>query len=255
MNKGALILGAAAAVGIAFFFWPSANGPKAPSGPTEPELKIDPATAGSLSGTVLYTGKAPEPAFLDMSSKPECHGLHAEKTPDDRLLAKNGKLRNAVVYVKSGLPKGSFPLPAGSVVLDQKACMFVPKVVALRAGQTLRLLNSDPTKHNVQTNPEPRKASAFNIPLATKGSDRDVVVDAAEVGIHLVCDYHGWMSGWLCAFDHPFFAVTGEDGAFAFTGLPPGEYEVEAWHESLGTRTGRAKVEPKGSATLDLSFP
>jgi uncharacterized protein (DUF2141 family) len=72
--------------------------------------------------------------------------------------------------------------------------------------------------------------------------------------VQLRCDIHPWMRGWLGVVPHPFFAVTGEDGTFAFTGLPPGEYEVAVWHEKYGEKTARAALSPKGDVVLDYVF-
>lgn len=252
MNKASLAVGIAVAGALAWAFWPSGN--KAPSGPKEPELKIDPATAGSISGTVRYEGPDPSPAVVDMSSKPECHALHPEKTLDDVLLVKGGRLAHAVVYVKSGLPKGSFAVPEEPVQIDQAGCMYLPRVSAARAGQPIRLKNSDAATHNVKAVPQSEGSEPFNVNLQTKGSVQTVRLDAPEVAVPLLCSYHPWMLGHVAVFDHPFFQVTGEDGAFSLKGLPPGEYEIEAWHERLGTRSARVRLDPKGDQTVELSF-
>ncbi len=248
----ALVISGVLAAG-AWVLWPKdgSSGPEAPAGPP---TVIDPATAGSISGVVRFEGALPEPSFIDMSAKAECHALHPDRVPDGKLLVKDGRLQNALVYVKSGLEKCRFAVPAETVLVDQKACLFVPRVTAVRAGQPLEFLNSDPTQHNVKTAPDPKFSDGFNVNLPRKGSRASTRLDKAEVAIRLSCDYHGWMEAWVAVLDHPFFQVTGEDGAFSLRSLPPGDYEIAAWHETLGERTTKVHLDAKGAAEIVLGF-
>lgn len=253
MSRPLLILVILIAAFAAWLLWPE-GGTQAPEQPGRPATVIDPATAGVIRGRVLFAGTPPPARFIEMGATPECRALHADRIPDDSLLASDGRLRNAVVHVKTGLEGMAFDLPKEPVVVDQKGCLFLPRVAAARAGQAVHFLNSDPTKHNVHASPKAPKSEGFNRSLSRKGTKAEVVLTGPEIGIQVTCDVHPWMIGYLSVFDHPHFAVTGEDGAFAFKGLPPGEYEIEAWHETLGKRGARVQLGPAGDETLDLSF-
>ena len=148
------------------------------------------------------------------------------KVPDESVVVNaNGTLRNVVVYVADAPAcRGDISKP---VVLDQEGCRYVPHVVALQAGQTLRVKNSDPAPHNV--NVISKANPAENLPMPDPGY-RDLVYHVPEI-MHTKCDIHPWMSAYIAVFDHPFFAVTGDDGSFEISGLPAGRYKLVAWHE------------------------
>jgi hypothetical protein len=82
------------------------------------------------------------------------------------------------------------------------------------------------------------------------------VFHRAELAINIKCDVHPWMFGWIHVSDHPFFAVTGIDGKYSIPGLPPGEFEILAWHERFQSAPLVAKVKVVGNetATLDFTF-
>ncbi|MGH7889123.1 MAG: hypothetical protein ACRENF_01065, partial [Thermodesulfobacteriota bacterium] len=108
------------------------------------------AWAGNISGKAAFTGTAPEPQKISMDADPACAALHKETVYTEDVLANsNGTLRNVFVYVKEGVEGKSFPAPAQSVVLDQKGCHYTPHVFGVQAGQSLEIVNSDSTLHNV----------------------------------------------------------------------------------------------------------
>jgi hypothetical protein len=75
-----------------------------------------------------------------------------------------------------------------------------------------------------------------------------------EVMVPFKCDVHGWMNAYVGVLDHPYFATTGGDGAFALNKLPPGTYTIEAWHEKFGTQTQSVTVGPKESKEITFTF-
>lgn len=209
----------------------------------------------TIAGYVRFEGSTPAPRAIDMAADPYCASAHGAQPPLAKAIdaGPEGRVRNAVVYVKLGLPAQRAPAPTEPVILDQRGCMYDPHVLALRAGQTLVVRNSDATLHNVHVSPQSNRG--FNIGQPIRGLEAKRVFDKAEVGIKVVCDIHGWMGGAIAVFDHPWFAVTGEDGSYSLEGLPAGDYVVEVWHETLGTQTQRVSVAEGGQATASFTFP
>ena len=113
-------------------------------------------------------------------------------------------------------------------------CRYIPHVLGIQVGQTLNIVNSDPTLHNIHAIPEVNQE--FNMGQPIQGMQFERTFDNVEVMVPMRCDVHGWMNSYIGVLDHPYFAVTAEDGMFDISALPPGDYVLEAWHEALGTR-------------------
>jgi plastocyanin len=209
--------------------------------------------AANITGTVTYSGKVPALKPIDMNADPACAAKHAGKPqPSDVLVLGPGNtMANVMVRVK-GPVAGNFAVPAQPVVIDQKGCHYTPHVVGVRVGQTLQMRNSDGLLHNVHA--LPKVNTPFNMAMPANRTTADTKFGKEE-GMFLVkCDVHGWMTSYVGVFANPFFAVTGPNGKFTIPNLPPGTYEVEAWHEKLGTRTGKVTVGASGAGTVDFSF-
>ncbi len=202
---------------------------------------------GAVTGVVSFTGAVPAPSKLDTSSDSNC----GEVLLDD-VIVSDGKLQNVFVYVKSGLPQATFETPATEVVLDQKGCKYVPRVFGIQAGQPLRILNSDSTNHNVH--PVPRVNKEWNESQLAGQGPIIRKFTKPETQIPIKCNQHSWMLTYANALSHPFFSVSDSSGAFTIKGLPPGEYEIEAWHERYGAKTAKVKVAEKSDAKADFTF-
>jgi plastocyanin len=169
------------------------------------------------------------------------------------LVSADRGLRNVFVYVKDGLdPAYAFDTPAAPVELTQKGCIYSPRVLGVRAGQTLDVANADPTLHNVHALPMTNEE--FNKHQPIQNSHLKHVFTAPEVMIRFKCDVHPWMASYVGVVAHPFFAVTDETGHYAITGLPPGSYTLEAWHEVFGRQTAHVTVAERQTQPLDFSF-
>jgi hypothetical protein len=143
-------------------------------------------------------------------------------------------------------------MPASPAVLDQKGCLYQPRVLGVRVNQPLVISNDDATFHNVHA--LPKTNLEFNQGLANRNDKMTKTFTAPEVMVRFKCDVHGWMAAYVGVVAHPFFAVTGADGSFNLTGVPPGTYTVEAWHERFGTKTTEVTVGDHQSQTVSFSF-
>ena len=212
------------------------------------------AAAGSLTGSVKYEGKVPNLKPIDMAAVPECAKKHSSPQPNEALVLGSGNsLGNVLVYVKAGLPAGkTFPAPKNPVVMDQKGCHYSPHVMGVMVGQPFKVLNSDGLLHNVHALPKVNKQ--FNMAMPANRTEATETFTKAEGVFTVKCDVHPWMNAFVGVFAHPFFAVTKPDGKFSIAGLPAGTYDIEAWHEKLGTKTGKVTVAADGSGKVDFSF-
>lgn len=196
----------------------------------------DAKEAGTITGVVLFKGDKPEPKPIsEISGNAFCKEHHKDKPPvkDTFVFGKNGDsdtLQNVLVYVSKGLEDKQFDAPRTPAVLDQVGCMYTPHVVGVMVGQTLEVRNSDATLHNVMSSP--RNNPAFNFGMPVKGGTYNLVFKQGELKMNTKCFMHPWMSAYVHVLEHPFFAVTGEDGTFTIKGMPPGEYEVTVLHEA-----------------------
>ena len=215
-------------------------------------LAAGPALAAStVSGTVTYTGKVPNLKPIDMAADPACAAKHSGPVKSDVLvLGPNNTMANVMVRVKSPVA-GTFAAPSAAAQIDQHGCHYEPHVLGVQVGQTLKLKNSDGLLHNVHA--LPKVNTPFNKAMPATVTEAEAKFGKEE-GMFLVkCDVHPWMSAYVGVFANPFFAVSGPDGKFTIPNLPDGTYEVEAWHEKLGTKSGSVTVAGKG-ATIDFAF-
>lgn len=202
---------------------------------------------GNITGVIAFTGQPPAPRKLDTSNDAAC----GEAMADD-VLVNNGKLQNVFVYVKSGLPEVNFEVPTTEVELDQKGCKYSPRVLGLHTGQTLKVVNSDATNHNIH--PVPKINKEWNESQLKGQGPITRKFTKPESLIPVKCNMHSWMLAYISVLPHSFYAVSTADGTFTIKGLPPGEYEIEAWHEKFGAKTVKIKVAEKADAKADFSF-
>ena len=226
--------------------------PPAPS--AEDQESPEPATtgAGTISGVINFSGTAPEaePIFMDAEA------ICAEQYPDgafaETVVANsNATLQNVFIYVKEGLPNQEWPVSSEGVLLDQSGCRYHPHVLGIQAGQTLIIRNSDGILHNIH--PMPVVNRPFNLGQPVE-MDSEKSFASPEVMIPVGCDVHDWMLGYIGVLSHPFFAVSSSDGSFSISGLPAGDYVVEAWHELYGTQTISVSVAEGGTEQIEFSY-
>ena len=227
-----------------------------PKDPTKTATKSDrPAYVskgdeGTITGKVIFEGTPPEFQPISTISDAAC-AVTGDLKPEV-VVANNGKLKNVFVYIK-GPNVDNFQFPVGEpVTLDQKNCRYVPHVLGAQSGQTLRITNSDETSHNVH--PTPKKNEGFNISQVQGDAPIEHVFTAEEVMIPVQCNQHNWMKANIGVLNHPFFAVSADDGSFTIKNVPPGDYTLVFWHEFYGERSQPIKVTAKGSVTQDATY-
>ncbi len=211
----------------------------------------------TVVGVVRFDGPRPQRKPIQMKEKDgalsECHKLH--ETPlltENLIVSEKGEVANVFVYVKQGLQKKSYPVPQQPAVLDQDKCMFRPRVQGVQVGQEFLMRNSDPLTHNVRS--FSIRNRAFNIAQPAKSPDRKKVFARQERAIKILCDFHPWMRAYIFVMEHPYFAVTNEQGQFEIEGLPAGEYTLAAWHEQFGEQELKITVAATGSSKVGFSF-
>lgn len=199
--------------------------------------------SGSIAGKVVFKGKH-TPGKLPVGRDREVCG--DAKLDPSLILTGDGGVSNAVIQI-SGLNQGREPVKEAE--LDQVKCEYVPHVLVISSGATVKIKNSDGILHNVHTvskeNPpfnkaQPKFVKEFN----------ETFAKPEVVGVR--CDVHAWMSGWIVVTDNVFFDVTKEDGSFNLTGVPAGKYTLEVWHEKLGRAT--QEVEVKAGETVNVNY-
>lgn len=221
---------------------------------------------GQITGEIKLLGLSPALEPLTVKKQQDVCG---QTKPDEMLLVSPaGGIRNVVVSIE-GVKNGKKPLPKVTGLLDNNGCQFIPHVQVLPLGATVEIKNSDSVLHNTRglyavvkeglDNPYrriERKGTAFNLGLPLKGHVIKRVVRRPGL-MAILCDEHSWMSAYIVIFDYPYFSLTDGEGKFNIGDLPPGKYQIKAWHEALGTLTKELTIKPgeKLNLTLEFSLP
>jgi plastocyanin len=223
------------------------------SQPSVQYFKVDPATSGSIRGSIRFVGKRPAPKLIDMSEDPACVEAHKGKAYDESLVVgPSGAVANAFVYVEKGLEGKVFETPSKPVVIDQQGCWFRPRVLGIQTGQPLEVVNSDPVTHNIHP-----MASVNREWNHSQGPGDDPIerkFTKPEIMIPVKCNIHSWMHAFIGVLDHPFFATSSEDGTFDLPNLPPGSYTVAVWQEKLGIRRQQITVTQGHDSVADFLY-
>lgn len=211
--------------------------------------------SGDVEGKITFDGKAPKMKPLRMDADPVCVANNDIQPRKEWLvLDENNGVKNVLVFIKeskSGSFADKYDSPKEAAVIDQKGCVYVPHVLGVMVGQQLDILNSDGTLHNIHALPKVNKE--FNKAMPRSKKQMSVTFDKVEAPFKVKCDVHPWMGAFVGVFEHPYFAVTDDSGSYTISGLAPGKYVVEAWHEKLGSQTADLTVDDSG-ATQNFTF-
>ena len=216
-------------------------------------FKVDPATAATVTGKVVFAGAKPAKKAIAMNEEAACVRLHKAPVYNEEVVVnKDGTLANVFVYVKTGLEGKTFEAAKDPIVIDQHGCMFRPRVFGIRVGQPLMVKNTDPVSHNIH--PMPKDNREWNQQQAPSAPDLERQFARPEIMIPVKCNIHSWMKAFIGVVDHPYFAVIGETGVFELKGLPPGDYTLAAWQEKFGEQTQQVKLAASASQAVEFSF-
>jgi plastocyanin len=207
------------------------------------------AAGGTIKGTVVLKGTAPEVKKLAVTIDQYVCGK--EKNPEELVLSPQAGIRNAVVWLDKPPTVATAEALPSTISMDQRECMFTPRVVLVPAGGKVDFLNSDRLLHNLHSTPSAN--APFN---RTQPKGRTITISFSHPEIiRVTCDLHSWMRGWVVVADHPFYAMTNGAGEFELRGLPPGRYTLKAWQERLGTISRDVAVGDQDPTPVTLEMP
>jgi len=210
------------------------------------------SNTGTIKGHMRLTGKLPGNPIIRMGMDPMCSKMNAGKRVIQQYVVAtaDGSLANVFVRLKGNVPQT--PIPTQPVVIDQQACVYTPRVVGARVGQTVQIKNSDMLLHNVDASSG--KNNGFNIAQPRAALVYEFKPKNEEIMLHLKCDVHNWMNAYVGIVTNPYFAVSNTMGTFQIDKVPPGTYTLEAWHERFGLVSKPVTVKAGAVASVDFDY-
>jgi plastocyanin len=208
---------------------------------------------GTIEGHVRLAGPSPGNPPIRMGADPMCGRMYHGERPLQQLVVADaaGNLANVFVNVE-GTFKNAGPAPATPVVIDQRGCVFTPRVIGARAGQPLQIRNSDALTHNAHG--ITANGNTFNVSQPQAGIASTVALTHEERMLRIRCDIHSWMTTWVGVMTHPYYAVSDTAGTFRIANVPAGRYTIHAWHERYGDQTLTVAVAPGQTAKVEFSY-
>jgi hypothetical protein len=204
----------------------------------------------TITGKISFEGTPPANEKAQMSSDPFCAKNAGSYQQLETVQVSDGGLKNVIVHVSSGLPAETFATTTTPVEIDQQNCHYIPHVFTMMVNQPLKIKNSDMTLHNIHAWAE--KNTPINVAQPVAGMVTDAKFTTEET-IPIRCDVHKWMGAFVGVFNHPFHTVSKDGGTFELK-VPPGKYEITAWHERFGKKTMMVEVPDGGKAEANVSF-
>jgi uncharacterized membrane protein/plastocyanin len=205
----------------------------------------------NIKGMISFEGSVPLGKRILLPSA--CAAQYSGAVYSDEIIVNNGKLQNVLVRITKGLEGKIFDdIPSSPVILDQKGCIYHPRVVAARVGQEVVIINSDTIFHNVRS--ISKNNPTFNIPMAKKDQRISKRFDHSEIFMQAKCSVHPWMGANIAVVDHPYFSISDDKGEFFIKDLPEGQYTIEAWHEVYGSQTQEINISAQKNDEIKFVF-
>ncbi len=210
---------------------------------------------GSVVGTVRFLEAVPEPERLTVDTNTDVCGLR--KFSQDFIVSPETKGLENVVLTVIGLPGTAAAAPNGGnegnaenedPIIRQETCEYAPHVLTAVVGQTLQIRNTDDVLHNIHAYDE-GQGTLFNLAQPIQNMVNKVSLDKPGV-VTVKCDVHRWMLAYVVVAPHRYTAMTDENGTFRIDGIPPGSYQLRAWHEALGQLDKPVTVRAGGETTV-----
>lgn len=204
-----------------------------------------------VTGKVYFEGNAPSGKKLSLPAG--CVPPGQGDVYSNEVIVHEGHLQNVLVRVVKGHEGHTYSdVPSEEVVLDQKGCIYTPRVTAARVGQKVTFINSDPIFHNVRSVTKVNKK--FNVAMPKKDQRETKIFTKPELFLQAKCSVHPWMGAYVAIMEHPFYSVSNEKGEFTLPALPVGQYTIEAWHEIFGTQILQLEVTEKGGQEISFTY-
>jgi len=210
------------------------------------------STGGTIKGRVHLTGKAPGNSLIRMGVDPKCSEMNKGKQVIQEVVkaTADGSLANVFVRLEGTFP--ATPVPKTPVTIDQRNCVYSPRVLGVRVGQTLEIRNDDNLLHNVHS--VSNHDNQFNFGQAKAGVVDSFKMKNEEVMMRIGCDVHRWMTAYVGVVTNPYFAVSDETGTFEIKNVPAGTYNIDAWHDRFGPLKKSVKVTAGGTVSVDFAY-
>jgi len=207
------------------------------------------SNGGTIKGKVTFQGEVPMRKVIPTKDAEVCGGIRED--PLITMGSGNGVI-DAIAYLKDVQKGKKWVKPARSPILDNKNCRFHPPVQVIPVGMNVAIHNSDPVLHN--THGFLIKSTMFNVAMPKQGMQVERPLNRPGI-IRIECDSHGWMRGWIYVADNPYYAMTGKDGTFTISDVPPGNYTLVIWQEHMGAKEMPVTVKAKETVNVPFEIP
>jgi hypothetical protein len=199
-----------------------------------PDPPSEESGPGGLVGIIKFEGAKPVLSPVAAQGQPKDPSVCAKDAAipgESILVSDSGGLKNVFVYLKKKPRswKGKFE-PKETLIFDQKSCIFTSHALIVAAGTKFSVKNSDAIPHNVNTGGM-KKNPKDNFGVAANSAVEYSLKRAENMPARVNCDIHSWMDAYLLPLDHPFGAVTDDEGNFTIPDVPSGDYEIRIWHQ------------------------